>query len=113
MLVSKLEQAKRENKKSFVCGKYSCKYFNNSTNIKAGDKFGKLTIIKRIENKKVINKKGLITCSIPMFLCKCSCGRLTIAQGRYLKYGLSKSCGCLRNTTNNEELLKYYKEYKK
>ena len=57
-----------------------------------GQKFGRLTVIKRVENK------GKETC----WLCKCDCGNEIIVQSNNLKSGNSKSCGCL----NKEHLLK-------
>lgn len=58
-----------------------------------GQKFGRLTVIKRVENSKT---KGAL------WLCKCDCGNETIVQSGNLKNGNSKSCGCL----NRENLLK-------
>lgn len=50
-------------------------------------KYGKLTVIKRVENK------GEMT----MWLCKCSCDEQSeiIVSGGHLKSGHTKSCGCL------------------
>lgn len=58
-----------------------------------GQKFGRLTVIKRVENTK--NKDTL-------WLCKCDCGGETITRITNLKNGNTKSCGCL----NKEHLLK-------
>lgn len=51
-----------------------------------GQKFGKLTVIKRVDNKgeKVA------------WQCICDCGKHTIVTGTALKSGNSKSCGCLK-----------------
>ncbi len=50
-----------------------------------GQKFGRLTVIKRIENKgKYTN-----------WLCKCDCGNQTEATSHILRKGEKKSCGCL------------------
>jgi len=50
-----------------------------------GQRFGKLTVIKRVEN---INGK-------PHWLCKCDCGNEKVVQGSALSGGYTKSCGCL------------------
>jgi len=53
-----------------------------------GNKYGKLEVIKRVEN----NNSNKIC-----YLCKCDCGKLKIIQGASLKNGRTKSCGCIRN----------------
>lgn len=45
-----------------------------------GKKFGKLTVIKEIEENK--------------YLCKCDCGKETITYSSHLITGHTKSCGC-------------------
>ena len=52
------------------------------------NKFGKLTVIKRIYPNKGI---------VPMWLCKCDCGKEKNVSGNLLKNGHTKSCGCSRN----------------
>lgn len=51
-----------------------------------GKKFGRLTVIKRVEN----NKFGQL-----QWLCKCECGNIKKIRGGHLKSGAIKSCGCL------------------
>lgn len=51
-----------------------------------GQKFGRLTVIKRVEN----NKWGRA-----QWLCQCECGNTTILTGNALLRGNTKSCGCL------------------
>lgn len=51
-----------------------------------GKKFGKLTVLKRI---KIQDEKE------PHWLCKCDCGNEKIVRGQDLRYGNTKSCGCL------------------
>lgn len=63
-----------------------------------GQKFGRLTVIKRAENNK-LNK----VC----WLCKCDCGNEVIVISQYLRTGHTKSCGCL-NTENRSKLGKKY-----
>lgn len=52
-----------------------------------GQKFGKLTVIKRAPNK------GRRT----MWTCQCDCGKIVIVYAEALKNGNTKSCGCLTN----------------
>ena len=54
-----------------------------------GQKFGRLTVIKRAENVK---KKT-------MWRCVCECGNEKIVEARSLKIGETRSCGCLHRDT--------------
>ena len=58
-----------------------------------GQKFGKLTAIKRTENK---DKKV-------MWLCKCDCGNETIVWSSDLICGKKRSCGCLLEEWRNKK----------
>ena len=49
-----------------------------------GRKFGKLTVIERIDNTLT-------------YKCKCDCGKDCIVIGEQLRSGKTKSCGCLKN----------------
>lgn len=51
-----------------------------------GQVFGRLTVIKRVEN----TKRGHA-----QWLCKCECGKEVILPGIRLRCGHTKSCGCL------------------
>ena len=57
-----------------------------------GQKFGKLTVVKRIEN--YIQPNGSIK---TQWLCKCECGNETIVKSDMLKSGNTRSCGCIKN----------------
>ena len=57
-----------------------------------GQKFGKLTAIKRVED--YISPKGQHKAQ---WLCKCDCGNEKVVAGDRLKSGRVKSCGCLNN----------------
>jgi hypothetical protein len=51
-----------------------------------GDKYGKLTVIKRYgsdEDKRIL------------WECKCDCGNTCVVSGKSLRSGNTKSCGCL------------------
>lgn len=74
-----------------------------------GKRYGKLTVIKRVENSK--DRKA-------RWLCKCDCGNLTVTTGKFLRNGSCKSCGCHRkevlkrgakkNTTHKETGTRLY-----
>lgn len=51
-----------------------------------GQKFGRLTVIKRAPNKG----------DIVQWECKCECGNQVIVRGECLRKGNTKSCGCLK-----------------
>lgn len=65
-----------------------------------GQKFGRLTVIERLENTK--NGKT-------RWLCKCDCGNETIVQGNNLKNKHVKSCGCLNKELTRQRNKKYNK----
>ena len=64
-----------------------------------GQRFGRLFVKQRLENKN----------GYTMFLCICDCGNEKIVRGNYLKYGSTKSCGCIHKEvagkTNYESLI--------
>jgi hypothetical protein len=71
-----------------------------------GQKFGRLTVIKRIENNKMNNAQ---------WLCKCDCGndKDIIVTTAKLNFGQTKSCGCLglEAKSRNGKLNKKYNTY--
>lgn len=60
-----------------------------------GDKFGKLTVISRVEDHIQNNGKHR-----PSYLCKCDCGNECITTANNLQSGKTKSCGCLLKEIN-------------
>lgn len=58
--------------------------------INIGDRFGRLTIVSRVENK--IQPNGSVK---KQYLCLCDCGNTKIIQAQSLRKGVTKSCGCL------------------
>jgi len=58
-------------------------------------KFGRLTVIRRMPNDKNYNT---------MWLCKCDCGNETTVCASNLKQGNTKSCGCLNRENNSHPL---------
>ena len=57
-----------------------------------GQKFNRWTVIKRVGTYASPNREG----TTPTYLCRCDCGTERIVIGRNVRYGVSKSCGCLR-----------------
>ena len=54
-----------------------------------GQTFGKLTVIKRVEDQKA---------GRPMWLCQCACGNLTtVSSTRLMRPNGTRSCGCLKH----------------
>ena len=73
-----------------------------------GQRFGRLSVIKRAENHK-----GRVA-----WLCKCDCGKFHIIISKSLRNGACQSCGCLdlesralRQTTHNLSNTKLYNIY--
>lgn len=52
-----------------------------------GQKFGRLTVLERVDR----NKHGKVR-----WLCKCACGNVAVVLGESLRNGRTKSCGCLK-----------------
>jgi hypothetical protein len=83
--------------------------------IKSGDKYGRLTIVKEVE--RYIKPSGHTQ---RQFNCKCECGNEIITKLYYLTNGDTKSCGCLnlelskkRRITHNLSRTKEYKNWLK
>lgn len=58
-----------------------------------GEVFGRLTVIERAEKDRSLKNRG------SRWLCKCECGKITIARLDGLRSGHVKSCGCLSRDT--------------
>ena len=52
-----------------------------------GQRFGRLEVIKRVENNKFNNTQ---------YLCRCDCGNEIIIPGSHLRNGNTSSCGCYK-----------------
>ena len=68
-------------------------------------RFGNLTVIKRVED--YINSNGR---RAVCWLCKCDCGNEKIIRGISLRSGLVSSCGCLRRKMGIDRLINYNKK---
>lgn len=66
-----------------------CNYTHPTQTNLVGEKFGRLTVIERVENKIQPNKTSKI-----QYLCKCDCGNQIIVNACHLKNGHTTSCGC-------------------
>lgn len=53
-----------------------------------GKRFGKLTVVERMQNSKAHKTR---------WLCRCDCGNEVIVVGSNLQSGNTTSCGCLHN----------------
>ncbi len=90
--------------KSCGCLKHQVNWrFDNLT----GQTFGKLYVVKRVEN----DAQGTV-----QYLCRCECGNEKIVRANHLKRGAVRSCGCLasaltsqRNTTHNKTGTRLYR----
>ena len=58
--------------------------------VKEGERYGRLTIIREVEPAGSIHKR------VRRFLCRCDCGNEIICRLPNLKSGTTKSCGCYR-----------------
>ena len=52
-----------------------------------GNRYGRLVVIERVKNSS--DRRA-------MWRCKCDCGNEAIVSGDCLRWGQTKSCGCLR-----------------
>lgn len=62
----------------------------------SGQRFGKLTVIRRVENDKQGHSR---------WECQCDCGNSHIVSAVGLKSGHTKSCGCWKRTTYNPRIV--------
>lgn len=67
-----------------------------------GQKFGKLTVLKRVEN--YVTPKGS---KKSRWLCKCECGNEIIVIGYNLKNSHTQSCGCYASEVTSKAKKKY------
>lgn len=71
-----------------------------------GCRFGRLIVISGPIRKKQGNQSYLY------WRCRCDCGKSVLVQGRHLRGGKTRSCGCLaaNNLVNNTGKFKYGNE---
>lgn len=85
-----------EKTQSCGCLKYKNQPFKDIT----GQKFGKLTVLEKTEQRK----HGNI-----VWKCLCDCGNICYIQSASLIHGLTKSCGCLKSQ-GEEKIIKILQE---
>lgn len=68
-----------------------------------GQKFGRLTVLSKSNNRSGERKKI-------MWYCKCDCGNYVDVTGECLKSEVTKSCGCIYNESRHE-IMKSYNKY--
>ena len=69
-----------------------------------GQKFGRLTVVKQLDNKQYPKLYGRI-----IYECLCDCGNTTIVTRSKLLLNHTKSCGCLRKS-NAAQLFSTHKQ---
>lgn len=74
--------------------------------VRQGDKYGRLTIIKEIQNH--ISKSGLIQ---RKFQCSCECGNQKEVLLYALRSGNTQSCGCVKKEKSKKMLHKHGNYY--
>ena len=64
---------------------------------RTGQKFGRLTLIERVENNKFNQVQ---------WKCRCDCGKEVIVKAYSLTTGQTKSCGCLKKEQDFINIIK-------
>lgn len=72
----------------------------NSKEYMIGRRFCRLVVID--EGEKRLKRNGFYD---DRWICKCDCGNVKTISGHSLRYGNTKSCGCLGREKGNENLL--------
>lgn len=65
-----------------------------------GKRYGRLEVVDRFDITK--RPDYMVSTTGAYWLCRCDCGRETIAYGGNLRSGKTKSCGCLRVEVTGE-----------
>ena len=69
-----------------------------------GKRYEKLLVKKRVED--YISPSGNASAQ---WLCVCDCGNEVIVNGSSLRRGLTKSCGCIKNSLGETRIKEYFK----
>lgn len=70
-----------------------------------GQKFNKLTVIKKVQSKQYLHGCKYKTYSF--YLCQCDCGVIKEIRSSDIKSGNTKSCGCWKKIVNRIAPLKH------
>jgi hypothetical protein len=79
----------------------NCRPKQRETNTKIGQKFGRLTVIKRHENNIQPNGETKV-----VWECLCDCGNIVYVMDSHLKSGHTASCGCFHLESVRDNLIK-------
>lgn len=90
------------NRSNASCGCYHKERCRSTKQDLTGKQFGRLTVLKFDSYKESDN-----SWAVPMWLCKCSCGKEAVIRGKDLKSGNTTSCGCYQK----EYATIHYKKY--
>ena len=103
---------------SHLCHKFKMSIYRSVKMInylKAGQKFGKLTVIKLEKTKTRIyncslSKSGKRKLNLLYYLCKCDCGNYTVIEKSHLtkKFNNTKTCGCSNGTHHKRNTRLYH-----
>ena len=63
-----------------------------------GKRFGRLVVVRRVDNNKRGHSK---------WLCKCKCGIEKVISGNSLRRGYTRSCGCLLKEKTSKRFVKH------
>mgnify|MGYP000050034264 CR=1 FL=1 len=88
--------------KSCGCVEKSSRYTRQHCLELEGQRFGHLTVIKRLRT----NHQGRV-----IWQCKCDCGNLTEVTSTRLKLGRTRSCGCNKRSKHEEWTQEVLKEH--
>lgn len=64
-----------------------------------GQRFGRLVVLKETDERT--------KCGEVKYLCQCDCGNKTVVAGTSLRYGNTKSCGCLARESTRKRSYKH------
>ena len=99
--------------KCISCGCKQHSYAGSNFIDLTGQKFGKLTVIKRVEDHQKPSGNSLV-----QWLCKCECGSEKVVSAESLRSGHTQSCGCVLSYAEETIArlltkcgIPYYREY--
>lgn len=97
LVCGKCLSKKQIGKRRKTCG-LECGGVLRRRDVEIGEKFGKLSILREVEPKLIVDTWR--TFWRRQFECKCECGNLTISDIGSLGTGHKKSCGCIPSLKN-------------
>lgn len=68
-------------------------------------RFGRLVALNKVPAPKETELTGA------WWRCRCDCGNETVVLSHNLRYGMTRSCGCLRRERCREGARKYWRNY--